>query len=294
MDSNGSSITKQIAKSVIGKSCPICLRYVEIRDAAVVIPCMHTYCILCICRWSNLKRKCPLCNADFDSWFYKINLSSRKFQKEKLLPSGEGKRDNSATLDGDVLRRRRTQFFHQRRVIARSREESRNVRSQVRPLPSQRSFGHEGHENPDIISERVKLWRASIYEQRLQAVPLPSKTCLVQKIEGHNGVKQIILQKIERWIQRELQAVLGDPDPTIIVHVATSLFFSRHEKKNEGFPEQVGIEDDFLAPLRPFLHERTDMFWHELRCFAESSFSVETYDTVVEYKALEKIPKKWS
>lgn len=84
-------------------------------------------------------------------------------------------------------------------------------------------------------------------------------------MEGHNGIKQKILKKIEPWIQRELQAVLGDPDPTIIVHVATSIFFSRHEKKHKGFPEQVGTEDDFLASLRPFLHEQTDMFWHELR-----------------------------
>ncbi|CAI9779774.1 unnamed protein product [Fraxinus pennsylvanica] len=287
MDSYGRSLSKRIAESVIGKSCPICLRHVEVRDAAVVIPCMHTYCILCIRRWSDLKRKCPLCNADFDSWFYRINLSSRKFEKEKLLPSSEGKRVNLTVRDDYVFRRRRTQIFRQRRVITRSREESSNGRSQVRPLPRQRSFGREGREHPDIIAERVKQWRASIYEQRLQAVPLSSKTCLVQKMKGHHGIKQIILQKIEPWIQRELQAVLGDPDPTIIVHVATSIFISRHEKKHEGFPEQVGIEDDFLAPLRQFLHEQTDMFWHELGCFAESSFSMETYDTVVEYKALD-------
>ncbi|CAA3010972.1 E3 ubiquitin- ligase Topors [Olea europaea subsp. europaea] len=286
MDSHGRSFSKRIAESVVGKSCPICLRHVEIRDAAVVIPCMHTYCTLCIRRWSDLKRKCPLCNTDFDSWFYKINLSSRKFKKENLLPSGEDKMVNLTFRDDYAFRRRRTQFFQQR-LITRSREESRNARSRVRPLPRQRTFGHEGHEHPRIIAERVKQWRASIYEHRLQAVPLSSKTFLVQKMEGHNGIKQIILKKIEPWIQRELQAVLGDPDPTIIVHVATSIFFSRHEKKHKGFPEQVGSEDDFLAPLRPFLHEQTDMFWHELRCFAESSFSMETYDTLVEYKALD-------
>lgn len=72
--------------------------------------------------------------------------------------------------------------------------------------------------------------------------------------------KERILHKIEPWIRRELQAILQDPDPTIIVHVATSLYLSSVEMKT------ADNEDAFLTPLRPFLQESTDMFWHELRC----------------------------
>lgn len=87
----------------------------------------------------------------------------------------------------------------------------------------------------------------------------------LQRILGNTDAKEMILRRIEPWIQRELQAILKDPDPTVIVHVATSLFISRYEKKTDNFRGPVGIESDFLAPLRPFLHEHADLFWHELR-----------------------------
>lgn len=79
--------------------------------------------------------------------------------------------------------------------------------------------------------------------------------------------RESILHRIEPWIQRELQAILEDPDPTIIVHVATSLYLSSIEKKTEALStSSADHKDAFLAPLRPFLHELTDAFWHELRC----------------------------
>lgn len=86
-----------------------------------------------------------------------------------------------------------------------------------------------------------------------------------QQITTSNNAKKLVLQRIEPWIKRELHAVLGDPDPSVIVHVATSLFISMHERKHECIPEQLDVAHGFLSPLWPFLHERTEMFWHELR-----------------------------
>ncbi|GMP76713.1 hypothetical protein CsSME_00033262 [Camellia sinensis var. sinensis] len=82
---------------------------------------------------------------------------------------------------------------------------------------------------------------------------------------GNNGVKDRILKRIEPWIHRELKAILGDPDPSVIVHVASSLFISGLEEKHEAPSKQFVLEDNFIEPLRPFLHERMNMFWHELR-----------------------------
>ncbi|KAL0376482.1 UNVERIFIED_CONTAM: hypothetical protein Scaly_0765800 [Sesamum calycinum] len=209
----------RIAESVIGKRCPICLSRIEVRSAAVISPCMHAYCIGCIRRWSDFKRKCPLCNADFSSWFCKFN---RDFREVKLVPFGRWKTVSALPVGDAVLRRRRAQFFEQRRIIQRSREMS-VVRSTARELPRQRSFGWSSHESPNVIAERIRQWRVSIYEQRLRAVPLPHKNGLMQQVVGNNGAKKMILRRIEPWIQRELQAILADPDPTIIVHVATSL-----------------------------------------------------------------------
>lgn len=80
-------ISKVISPAICGETCPICLRELEDRTAAVLTTCIHAYCIGCIRKWSNLKRTCPLCNAQFDSWFAKINLSSRSFRKERLATS---------------------------------------------------------------------------------------------------------------------------------------------------------------------------------------------------------------
>lgn len=84
-------------------------------------------------------------------------------------------------------------------------------------------------------------------------------------MSGNNGVKEKILGRIEPWIRRELQAILGDPDPSVIVHVASSLFISSFEEKHKVLSRYIGDQDSYLAPLRPFLHERTNIFWHELR-----------------------------
>ena len=86
-----------------------------------------------------------------------------------------------------------------------------------------------------------------------------------QNLSGNNGIKERILQRIEPWIQRELQAILGNSDPSIIVRVATSIYISSLEEKVNVSSGQPDMGDNFLAPLQPFLLERTNMFWHELR-----------------------------
>ncbi|XP_004241072.1 uncharacterized protein [Solanum lycopersicum] len=267
---------KEIAAAVARQSCPICLCQIHHRSAAVVIPCMHAYCIVCIRRWSDVKRKCPLCNADFDSWFSRISFSSRTFQKEQLSARNETKKLHSGFVPSRLRDR-----LADRRVIRRRREELNTFGSRTRPFPRRRSFDHKGALNPDDITRRIILWRSSIYEERLQAVPFSSKNCLMQHMDNRS-TKEKMLQRIEPWIRRELQAILGDPDPSIIVHVATSLFITENTHSTQWCDR-----NEFLAPLRPFLHERAEVFWHELRCFAESPFSMQTYDTVVEYYSLD-------
>ncbi|XVE65653.1 hypothetical protein DITRI_Ditri08aG0017300 [Diplodiscus trichospermus] len=263
-------IRRVILPAVFGKACPICLRNLEARGTAVLTVCFHAYCLECIGKWSDLKRKCPLCNSTFDSWFYKIDISSSKFLKQQLPPLSERK---------PVIPPNRSTLTHHRRT----REEINGVNWRTRPLPWRRSFGRSGTVPPHVITERKLQWRASVYNRRLQAVPISPRISSHQNIPRNDSEKERILQRIEPWIRRELEAILGDPDTSIIFHVVSSLFFSRPE----GKPRQFGVEDDFLAPLKPYLHDQTNMFWHELRCFAESSFTMETYDTVVEYRRLE-------
>lgn len=100
--------------------------------------------------------------------------------------------------------------------------------------------------------------------------------------------KAKITERIEPWIRRELQAVLGDPDPSVIVHFASALFIKRLERENNRQTGQTGmLVEDEVSSLRKFLSDKVDIFWHELRCFAESILTMETYDAVVEYNEVE-------
>lgn len=152
----------------------------------------------------------------------------------------------------------------------------------TRPDPWRRSFGRPGSVPADVVAARKLQWRASIYNQLLQAVPSSRNS---QGLPRGSGWKERILRRIEPWTRRELEAILGDPDPSVIVHVVTSVFISTFEKKQNVPHGQLG--EDVVASLWPFIHDRTHMFWHELRCFAESSLSLETYDAVIEYRKLQ-------
>ncbi|XP_042516863.1 E3 ubiquitin-protein ligase Topors [Macadamia integrifolia] len=266
-------IWKQLVLAIQEKSCPICLSHIGHRKAAVIEACMHTYCINCIQKWSEFKRNCPLCNKQFDSWFFNVRFSTRSFEVERLSNCSSGK-----NIDD------RSEIF--RSVIRRSRNELLSSNRRSRPVPWRRSFGQWRSVPSDIVAERVVQWRASIYSRRLQAVPFLTKNSLVQNILGNNSVKERMTHRVEPWIRRELRAILGEPYPSVIVLLASSLLVSSLEEKNKASSKGLVFCDKFVEALRPFLRDLTDMFWHELGCFAESSFTMETYDSVVEYRRL--------
>ncbi|BDA50857.1 probable E3 ubiquitin-protein ligase IE61 at N-terminal half [Coccomyxa sp. Obi] len=66
--------------------CPICLGEIfDLRDKAVVISCMHVFCLACLSRWSSLKKSCPLCKSRIQGYMYNI-LSETNYQ-ERILPA---------------------------------------------------------------------------------------------------------------------------------------------------------------------------------------------------------------
>ncbi|KAI4345456.1 hypothetical protein L6164_012580 [Bauhinia variegata] len=270
-------VRKVIWPAIRGRSCPICFRNLEVhyRAAAVLTACRHAYCIECIRKWSKLRRKCPLCNAEFNSWFCKLSLSSREFQKE-VLPFHDLRTNSNEEIG--------TEQIDSRRILARTRAALNDRRT--RALPRRRSFGRPGLVSPEIMAHRKLEWRASIYSRGIQAVPSTS-SCPEQDRLRNNAEKEKLLERIKPWIRRELQTILSDPDPSVIVHVATSQYIAWLEEKAKSPSQQLDVQDSFMSPLCRFLHDKTSIFWHELRCFAESSYNMETYDAVVEYEQLQ-------
>ncbi|EPS67027.1 hypothetical protein M569_07753 [Genlisea aurea] len=258
-----------MAGSLGGKRCPICLGGLETRSPSVILPCGHAYCVGCIRRWSDVKCNCPLCNYDFRSWW--LCRSSVGYGEEEASPIGRSQKNGSRRRD-ELLRRRRYQSYERRRIVRRSREDSvGETRSRI--LPKQRSFRRRVDDTPAIVAERTRQWRSSIYRSRLRGVLPPQKHVAEEK--------ESTLKRIGPWIRRELQALLDDPDPTVIVHVVVSIF---NAGKLENLRDDQ-VDDEFLAPLRRFLHDQTEAFWNELICFSESRLSIEAYDTVAVYES---------
>uniref|UniRef100_A0A2P2M2K0 RING-type E3 ubiquitin transferase n=1 Tax=Rhizophora mucronata TaxID=61149 RepID=A0A2P2M2K0_RHIMU len=246
-----------IFPAIRGQSCPICLKALDDhRRAAVLAVCLHAYCIDCICKWSDVKRRCPLCNGWFHSWFTKINVSSRTFITEKLPPPDEGQKVISQANLGSS--------GHWQRTIQRSRRELNTDNRRSRPLPWRRTFGRPGSVPSHVIAGRKLRWRVSVYNRDLRAVPLSPRNRPMQNTSSDNCITEQIRQRIEPWIQRELQAILEDPDPSVVVHVASSLYIASLGKPDVGLGH-LPVTDNFLAPLQPFLRNWSDKFWHELR-----------------------------
>jgi hypothetical protein len=98
-------------------------------------------------------------------------------------------------------------------------------------------------------------------------------------IEGPDR-KARIEKRLEPWIIRELHALTGDPEPFLLVQLVLSLWVNVvMHKDNVGLQESEAVEQ-----LKPFLDEKAAHFWHEMKCFAESPFSLMAYDSVVIYK----------
>lgn len=282
------SISTQILESVRDKLCSICLCRIHYRKAAVLKMCMHAYCVDCIRKWSDFKRNCPLCNAHFDRWFFNLSLSTGNFKEERLLDLNGKKELQNGSITNQARPRLVRHIYrdHLHTVAQRSRQLPwRRSFGQSRFIPSPEARRHQA----EIIAQRVLQWRASVYKRRLQAVPLhiSSRDYLHQSMVMNNDAKERIQQRVEPWIKRELQAILGDSDPSVIIHLATSLWILSVEEKLKHPSRSSCEEDKFIRQLKPFLLEQAEMFWHELRCFAESSFTMETYDSVVEYRQID-------
>ncbi|KAF9605346.1 hypothetical protein IFM89_016481 [Coptis chinensis] len=188
-----------------------------------------------------------------------MRLVRWQFEEERLPILNEKKR-NGLEVETSETRR----FSHQRSV-RRLRSELHSVNQHSRPLPWRRLFRPSGFNGKEEIEERVLRWRASIYNRRLQALPLPSKNLPEQDTSRSSIFKERMQCRIKPWIQRELRAILQDPDPSVIVHLATSLYMLSLEEKLKASSEHVDLEDKFVKQLRPFLQDHTNLFWHELR-----------------------------
>lgn len=86
---------------------------------------------------------------------------------------------------------------------------------------------------------------------------------------GQEGCLGPRTRRLQDWVNRELQALLDQQDVSIVRSFVMSLASSHGLDRQQGVLSQSGASSASLATtlnaLKPFLHERTDHFWHEMR-----------------------------
>lgn len=269
--------------------CPICLSPIHPAHLAVLCWCMHRFCTHCIQKWSLVKPFCPLCKQTFHGWYFNIRSPS-EFDRQAVTSTATPLSSTNHRSGPSGVRRRT-----ERQPTSMSRH---NFKRSL-PLQWRRSFRFSRKTAPRDLeinaegraTEEALRWRASIYRKSLRAVPVhvDRRMHVKQAPVSSPERKARIERRLEPWIRRELQALTDDSDPSLLVHFVLSLWIVVLTQREGNEENRSNSNDRFedaqaVKHLEPFLEERASAFWHELRCFAESPYSLRTYDSVVAYR----------
>jgi len=234
-----------------GGSCPICLEKLD--NPSIPECCFHRFCFICILQWSSLAPSCPLCKKNFSYIIHHVK-SEREYKIFHLEQRPSKPKQSSLSSSRP------------------SSSSSRPSSSSSSSSSSQRSLSLQSITTPSIHHPRSSLdthaLRRAVYARGLRAHPPPSLHFTPSMLQ-----RPPLLEKIKTWITRELQAVLQLDNVELLVQVVLSLL------------KQYPIHDPAVSEhLKEYLGEHTDIFLHELVCFACSSHpSMAAYDKHVRY-----------
>ncbi|KAK9825642.1 hypothetical protein WJX81_003822 [Elliptochloris bilobata] len=296
-------------------TCSICLSYVtDLREKAVAEPCMHAFCVACLSQWLKLKRTCPLCKGRVVRYLYAIT-SERAYRVAEVPPTPprqptgvSSEASQTALLDlppANPALTSRDLPVH-RRPSSRSTSGTAARRAGSRAAALERPWGGAGaplreprpyyfrvqaqaqsqaagncalgqrSETGTPTEDWATAWRRHIYVEGLRAIPVGKAQPGMPALAAASRRR-----RVEAFVERELLAILRIND-SIVRSYVLGLAHS-HGLLGEAAAE-AGASADLAAAaeaaLRPFLHEHSATFYHELRCFAAAPYSVATYDRV--------------
>lgn len=247
--------------------CAICLETIE--DKGVANSCFHSFCFLCLQKWSEIKAECPLCKQPFKSILHNIR-SIDDYDQYHIMPknadmSWRPSPDfNSEFLIGGQNYHRLEDSFQ---LIA---YEMIHASHSVN-FPTERNLFSE---NPSTIS-----FRKRIYENGLWVKPFRYENVQHHRIncaEFYRRYPQYI-SRLRPWLNRELFALLGDRQRQIpfVLDLILSLV-TRYDVRSE----------EFFFHIVPYFQHRTSHFVHEFFNFATSLYEMDRYDHCAIYENL--------
>lgn len=272
-------------------TCPICL--VDVLDPlarAVTLPCMHSFCRVCLVQWLHIKRNCPVCKGALEGYLFDIK-SDESFQQYLFSP------EHPSTSGVGLLADRvgtRSRAGHPRPYYWRLRQRLSAEVTARGPT----GFHHKG--DSGMHDSKLRKRRA-VYAKGLRPLHISTGQPGRHSCESPREVA-----RLEQWIDRELRALIGVQDTSILTAFVMALVrsygFSSHvgtrhtgaagvgstrsrtaQVRRMGQAQDPIVVSDPVSALESLLQGRAEHFWHELRSFATSRMSMDNYDDFVQY-----------
>lgn len=152
------------------------------------------------------------------------------------------------------------------------------VQQQLASGSAQRTSQSRWPEASAAPEDKSVQWRRHLYDNQLFAGALDVTHRGLPRAASESGRQP----RLEKWVQRELQAVLGQQDVGVtrsfVLALVASYGLGRQAPRLQGLQAPAGsaleVQDaqdtqrhrDAVVALSPFLHDHTEQFWHELRC----------------------------
>lgn len=271
--------------SVTVAACVICLS--EISEACTAKPCAHTnFDFLCLASWLQQKTTCPLCKAEVTEIQYDFTDEGRS--KTYRVPK-IGLQSGTTSTPQEL----RQTLPPGPRFSGRGQPSRSNFRNGRRAYQASTS-------DSDVRARGVLARRRQIYRDRLLSLHVGSnptsryKDITLRQFQSDPD----LLSRARTFIRRELQVFefLNDDNEGHSEDSGVEGTGRRRRRQNNAvfvleyviailktvdIQESSGHAENLLSDFLG--RENAQVFWHELRSFLRSPFSIEAWDKNVQY-----------
>jgi hypothetical protein len=292
--------------------CAICLEALPsaaLAERAVLAPCMHAYHRACAARWLAIKPACPLCAAGVSALLVDIRADGthREESPPPAAPPPDAGFELRAESGGD---RPALERGSARGAAGAARGRRRGGGPPAAAGASAYAARVQRHldaraaiaVDPSTVeaaaeAEAALARRRRVYDGGLWAAPGAGGGPTAWALGGGGGAGRA--RRVQEWAERDLRALTGSGDVTLLRAFVVSLLAARPAPARGRAVAAAGVDNsngrgcgdarrdplqDPVGALRPFLGVHAAHFWHELLCFADAPFTVATYDRLAAYE----------
>ena len=218
--------------------CAICLGEPACQPAHIV-PCFHSFCVLCVLRWLEIKGTCPLCKQTGRALVHNLRSATDFDTIDLRTPAQQ-----------DPAKRQRTSgrsSAHSSGAGARGARPNWGQPQQDGAGSSSSRTSADGTPQISPGERRRVVYRRGLIVQPMRCHQAVAGVGALDSTAGRPAQRLLLTPGIDAWVRREVQAILDGVDDTSIVALfAISLF-----QRACGIPLEAELEKAGITPMAP-------------------------------------------